>query len=223
MPAAIEVMDALAIEAAEAAAAWGYPEGAGAVLLVEVDGPAEEVAEELAEVKRICSAAGAIEIREATDPPDRAAIWRGRKSAFAAVGHLSVREMAELAGQRGLRVANVFHAGDGNLHPLILFDSAKPGETELAEELAGDILLLCLRHGGSITGEHGVGADKARFMPKMFTEDDLDTMQMLRCAFDPAGIANPGKIYPMPRLCGERPGRRTGPHPLQEAGLGEVF
>ncbi|PIE25798.1 MAG: FAD-binding oxidoreductase [Micrococcales bacterium] len=241
MPAAIEVMDALAIEAAEAAAAWGYPEGAGAVLLVEVDGPAEEVAEELAEVKRICSAAGAIEIREATDPPDRAAIWRGRKSAFAAVGHLSadylvqdgvvprtelaqvLREMAELAGQRGLRVANVFHAGDGNLHPLILFDSAKPGETELAEELAGDILLLCLRHGGSITGEHGVGADKARFMPKMFTEDDLDTMQMLRCAFDPAGIANPGKIYPMPRLCGERPGRRTGPHPLQEAGLGEVF
>jgi glycolate oxidase len=119
-------------------------------------------------------------------------------------------------------VANVFHAGDGNLHPLVLFDEAK-GETERAEEVSNRIIELCLEHGGSITGEHGVGHDKVVHMGKMFSAVDLDVMQLVRCAFDPAGISNPGKVFPTPRLCGERPGRRSGVHPLQEAGLADVF
>jgi glycolate oxidase len=135
----------------------------------------------------------------------------------------ALRTIAALAEQAGLRVANVFHAGDGNLHPLVLFDDRVPGQGERAEALSGAILDTCLALGGSITGEHGVGADKAAFMPKMFTADDLDTMQRLRCAFDPAGLSNPGKIFPTPRLCGEIPGRHSGPHPLQQAGLAEVF
>ncbi|WP_018155049.1 FAD-linked oxidase C-terminal domain-containing protein [Demetria terragena] len=241
VPAAIEMMDALAIEAAEAAVACGYPDGAGAVLVVELDGPREEVEHEFAQVQQMCQEHGSFEIRVAADDEDRAAIWRGRKSAFAAVGRISpdyivqdgviprtalaavLREMNELAERRGVRVANVFHAGDGNLHPLVLFDESIPGQGDTAEEVSGAIIDLCLEHGGSITGEHGVGSDKAHHMPKMFTADDLDTMQLVRCAFDPAGIANPGKIYPTPRLCGERPGKRTEPHPAQLAGQAEVF
>ena len=241
VPAAIEMMDALAIEAAEAAVSCGYPAGAGAVLVVELDGPVAEVDHEFAQVERMCEDNGSFERRVAVDDADRAAIWRGRKSAFAAVGRISpdyivqdgviprtalaevLHQMGELARERGVRVANVFHAGDGNLHPLVLFDESVPGQGEQAEEVSGAILDLCLQHGGSITGEHGVGSDKAKHMPKMFTEDDLDTMQLVRCAFDPAGIANPGKIYPTPRLCGERPGRRTEAHPAQQAGLAEVF
>ena len=122
-----------------------------------------------------------------------------------------------------MRVANVFHAGDGNLHPLVLFDGAVEGAVERAEAVAGGILDLCMEHGGSITGEHGVGVDKAKHMPRMFTADDLDTMQAVRCAFDPEGISNPGKVFPTPRLCGERPGRRKGAHPLAESGVAEVF
>lgn len=223
VPAAIEIMDALAIEAAEAAVSCGYPEGAGAVLVVELDGPAVEVADELGRVEQICREQGAFEFRAATDAAERAEIWKGRKSAFAAVGRISpdyivqdgvvprtslpevLREMGRISAERGVRVANVFHAGDGNLHPLVLFDAAQEGATERAEEVSGMILDLCIEHGGSITGEHGVGADKARYMPRMFGPDDLDTMQLVRCAFDPAGLANPGKIYPTPRMCGERP------------------
>jgi glycolate oxidase len=134
-----------------------------------------------------------------------------------------LHRIADLARDRGVRVANVFHAGDGNLHPLVLFDDAVPGQAERAEEASGAIIDLCIEYGGSITGEHGVGADKAKFMPRMFTDDDLDTMQLVRCAFDPDGLANPGKIFPTPRLCGERPGRHRGAHPLQEAGAAEVF
>jgi len=115
--------------------------------------------------------------------------------------------IAELSREAGIRVANVFHAGDGNLHPLVLYDDAVPGQARAAEELSGAILDACLEQGGSITGEHGVGVDKARYMPKMFTADDLDTMQLIRCAFDPASLCNPGKIYPTPRLCGEVPGK----------------
>ncbi|MDO5739750.1 MAG: FAD-linked oxidase C-terminal domain-containing protein [Ornithinimicrobium sp.] len=241
VPAAIEIMDALAIEAAEAAVACGYPAGAGAVLVVELDGPALEVAHEYAEVERHCMAAGAFEFRMATDAGERAEIWKGRKSAFAAVGRISpdylvqdgvvprtalpevLRRIGQIGAEYGLRVANVFHAGDGNLHPLVLFDADVEGATERAEEVSGKILDLCIEHGGSITGEHGVGADKAKFMPRMFTGDDLDTMQLIRCAFDPGGIANPGKIYPTPRLCGERPRIVSGSHPLQQAGLAELF
>ncbi|ROT31701.1 FAD-linked oxidase C-terminal domain-containing protein [Micromonospora sp. HM5-17] len=241
VPAAVEMMDALAIEAAEAAVRCGYPDGAGAVLIVELDGPAAEVDAQFAEVVALCRANGATELRIAADERERALIWRGRKSAFAAVGRISpdyivqdgviprtalpevLRRIAELAAERGIRVANVFHAGDGNLHPLVLFDEAVEGQTARAEELSGAILDLCVAYGGSITGEHGVGVDKATYLPRMFTDDDLDTMQLLRCAFDPRGLANPGKIFPTPRLCGEVPGRRKGPHPLQAAGLAEVF
>jgi glycolate oxidase len=241
VPAAIEMMDALAIEAAEAAVQCGYPEGAGAVLVVELDGPAPEVEAQFTEVERHCHDNAAFEIRIAADEAQRALFWKGRKSAFAAVGRISpdyivqdgviprtalpevLRRIAELSGDTGVRVANVFHAGDGNLHPLVLFDDAVPGQAEAAEKVSGAILDLCIEHGGSITGEHGVGMDKAKFMPRMFTDDDLDTMQMLRCAFDPQRLSNPGKVFPTPRLCGERPGRHKGPHPLQQAGLAEVF
>ncbi|MEV4754659.1 FAD-linked oxidase C-terminal domain-containing protein [Micromonospora sp. NPDC049559] len=241
VPAAVEMMDALAIEAAEAAVHCGYPAGAGAVLIVELDGPEPEVADQFTQVERLCRDAGAFEIRIAADEGERALFWRGRKSAFAAVGRISpdyivqdgviprtalpevLRRIADLSAARGIRVANVFHAGDGNLHPLVLFDDGVEGQAERAEEVSGAILELCVEYGGSITGEHGVGMDKAKYLPRMYTDDDLDTMQLLRCAFDPHGLANPGKIFPTPRLCGEVPGRRKGPHPLQEAGLAEVF
>jgi glycolate oxidase len=241
VPAAIEMMDALAIEAAEAAVQCNYPAGAGAVLIVELDGPVPEVERQFEGVDQLCRRHGAFEVRIAADDTERALFWRGRKSAFAAVGRISpdyivqdgviprtalpevLREMTRLADQRGIRVANVFHAGDGNLHPLVLFDDGKQGEAERAEEVSGAILDLCIERGGSITGEHGVGADKARYMPRMFTDEDLDTMQLVRCAFDPANLANPGKVFPTPRLCGEVPGRRKAAHPAQQAGLGEVF
>ncbi|WP_214108898.1 FAD-linked oxidase C-terminal domain-containing protein [Acrocarpospora catenulata] len=231
VPAAIEMMDALAIEAAEAAVRCEYPAGAGAVLIVELDGPTAEVARQFAAVERICREAGSFEIRVAASAEERAAIWRGRKSAFAAVGRISPAYIVQdgvvprtalpevLAGidrlqeEFGIRVANVFHAGDGNLHPLVLFDDAEPGQGERAETVSGRILDLCIEHGGSITGEHGVGVDKSRYMPRMFTDDDLATMQLVRCAFDPGYLSNPGKIFPTPRLCGEVPRVRKGPHP----------
>ncbi len=241
LPSAIELMDALAIEAAEAAVHCDYPAGAGAVLVIELDGPAAEVEHEFAEVQRHIGDHGAFGTRIADDPADRALIWKGRKSAFAAVGRISpdyivqdgviprtalpevLRAITELSQASGVRVANVFHAGDGNLHPLVLFDERIEGATAAAEEVSGAILDLCISRGGSITGEHGVGIDKAAYMPRMFTDDDLDTMQRLRCAFDPGGIANPGKIFPTPRLCGEVPGKHKGAHPLASAGVAEVF
>ena len=241
VPAAIEMMDALAIEAAEAAVACRYPQGAGAVLIVELDGPAAEVEREYDAVRALCEKAGATEFRVADDPAERAAIWKGRRSAFAAVGRISpayivqdgvvprtalpdvLRKISSLSRREGIRVANVFHAGDGNLHPLVLFDDSRPDETERAERLSGAILDACLEHGGSITGEHGVGVDKSRYMTKMFGPDDLDTMQLLRCAFDPAGLCNPGKVFPTPRLCGEVPGIGRGVHPLVAAGDADLF
>jgi glycolate oxidase len=241
VPAAVEMMDALAIEAAEAAVSCGYPPGAGAVLIVELDGPAAEVDAQFDDVERLCRDSGAFEIRIAADDAERALFWKGRKSAFAAVGRISpdyivqdgviprtalpevLRRIAAIAANRSVRVANVFHAGDGNLHPLVLFDDSIAGQTQQAEAASAAILALCLEYGGSITGEHGVGMDKMKYMPDMFTADDLDTMQMVRCAFDPRGLANPGKVFPTPRLCGEVPGRHSGAHPLAEAGLAEVF
>ena len=238
IPAAVEMMDAVAIEAAEAAVKPGYPEGAGAVLIVELDGPAAEVEHQFERVQAICGVSGCTEIHVAAGDAERALIWKGRKSAFAAVGRISpdfliqdgviprtslarvLGAITSLARSHRLRVANVFHAGDGNLHPLVLFDSRVPGELERAEELSAEILMLCLDAGGSLTGEHGVGMDKKQYMPKMFTATDLDTMQFLRCAFDPASLCNPGKVFPTPRLCGEVPGRYT-PHPAEVAGLAE--
>jgi glycolate oxidase len=241
VPAAIEMMDALAIEAAEAAVRCEYPAGAGAVLIVELDGPAAEVEHQFAEVERLCREAGAFEIRIAGSEEERTLIWKGRKSAFAAVGRISPAYLVQdgviprtalpkvlaridaLSAETGVRVANVFHAGDGNLHPLVLFDDAEPGAAERAEEVSGAILDLCIEHGGSITGEHGVGVDKSRYMPRMFTDADLDTMQLVRCAFDARNLCNPGKVFPTPRLCGEVPGRHKGAHPLVEQGKAEQF
>ena len=232
VPAAIEMMDALAIEAAEAAVQCGYPLGAGAVLIVELDGPADQVEEQLGQVKALLDQA--FEVRLALDDAERALFWKGRKSAFAAVGRISpdyivqdgviprtalpevLRRIASLGAEHGIRVANVFHAGDGNLHPLVLFDDAVEGAAQRAEVVSGAILDLCLEHGGSITGEHGVGVDKAKYMPRMFSDDDLDTMQLLRCAFDPHGLSNPGKVFPTPRLCGEVPGRHRGGQEMPE-------
>jgi glycolate oxidase len=240
VPAAIEMMDALAMEAAEAAVHVHYPEGAGAVLIVELDGPQAEVEHQFAEVERLCQEAGSTTIQIASDDEQRALFWKGRKSAFAAVGRISpdyyvqdgviprtalpevLRRIAGLAEERGLRVANVFHAGDGNLHPLVLYDGEVEGQEERAEELAAEILLACLEHGGSITGEHGVGFDKKQYLAKQFGADDLEVMQLLRCAFDPEGRCNPGKVFPTPRLCGEAPGPRRV-HPAERAGLAEVF
>jgi glycolate oxidase len=219
-PAAAEIMDALSISAAEAAVECRYPDGAGAVLIVELDGPAVEVEAEAAAVTALCDEA--FEIRSATDPRRRAEIWRGRKSAFAAVGRISrdyivqdgviprtalaevLQEIQALASAAGIRVANVFHAGDGNLHPLVLFDGREPGALDRAEQVSGAILDLCVRRGGSITGEHGVGVDKAAKLPLMFAPEDLATMALVRAAFDPDGRANPGKVFPTPGRCGER-------------------
>jgi glycolate oxidase len=238
LPAAIEMMDALTIEAAEAAVACGYPEGAAAVLIVELDGVAPQVAEDSAAVDRICRDCGAFEIRAEDAAEERAALWKGRKSAFAAMGRISpsyyvqdgvvprtklpevLRQIAELGGRHGLRVANVFHAGDGNLHPLVLYDDSVDGQAALAERLATDILDVCIDAGGSLTGEHGVGVDKACSMPKLFGARDLETMLRLRAAFDPEGLANPGKAFPTPRLCGEVPGPYRA-HPLERAGVAE--
>jgi glycolate oxidase len=237
LPSAIEMMDALTIEAAERAVAPGYPAGAGAVLLVELDGVAAQVADDVAAVEAICLRAGAFELRVARDADERALLWKGRKSAFAAMGRVAsdyyvqdgvvprtrlpevLRRIVELERAHGLRVGNVFHAGDGNLHPLVLYD-AKAGEADRARELAEAILAACLDAGGSLTGEHGVGVDKACAMPQMFSERDLDAFARLRRAFDPAGLANPGKVLPTPRLCGEIPGPYRV-HPLERIGLAE--
>jgi glycolate oxidase len=240
VPAAIEMMDNLSIQAAEAAVHANYPLDAGAILLVELDGPGVEVDEQMVLVRAICDRHAATVIKLAANEDERVLMWKGRKSAFAAMGRISrdyyvqdgviprtalpsvLREIGALAERYGLRVANVFHAGDGNLHPLVLFDSTLPGQTERAEALAGDILHVCVDAGGSITGEHGVGLDKKRHMPAMFAPNDLDTMQLLRCAIDPNRTLNPDKIFPTPRLCGERPGVYKV-HPLQEAGIADLF
>jgi glycolate oxidase len=238
LPAAIEMMDALTLEAVEAAVAPGYPAGAGAVLIVELDGPGAQVAEDLAAVETICREAGAFELRIAGSPEERALAWRGRKSSFAAMGRISpsyyvqdgvvprtklpevLRRIYALGEEAGLRIASVFHAGDGNLHPLVLYDDGVEGQAELAERLATAILDVCIDAGGSLTGEHGVGVDKACSMPKLFGADDLAAMARLRDAFDPAGLANPGKVFPTPRLCGEVPGPYRV-HPLERAGVAE--
>jgi glycolate oxidase len=236
---AMEIMDRLTLEAAEAAVHPGYP-AAGAILIVELDGNAVQVEDDMGRVEQICKECGATEIRVAADDAERALFWRGRKAAFAAMGRVShdyyvqdgvvprtrlpeaLERIAELEREYGLRVGNVFHAGDGNLHPLVLYDRREPGEPERAKELAEAILEICLDVGGSLTGEHGIGTDKACRMPLMFSESDLETMQRLRRAFDPAGLCNPGKIFPTPRLCGEVPGPYRA-HPLEVAGLAERF
>jgi glycolate oxidase len=239
VPGAIEMMDNATIRATEATGAK-FPPDAGAALLVELDGSEAECEARFEEVTEICERAGADSVRVARDEAERELMWKARKAAFAAMGRITpnyfvqdgviprtrlaevLEEIYAMAAEYDLTVANVFHAGDGNLHPLVCYDGRVEGEAERAEELSGKIVKACVEAGGSITGEHGVGVDKKNYMPAMFTDDDLGAFQRLRCAFDPEQRANPGKLMPAPRLCGEVPGpyRR---HPLEEAGLAERF
>jgi glycolate oxidase len=206
-------MDALAIQAAEAAVHPNYPPGAAAVLIVELEGDRDQVREEFTRLMEVIHASGAREVHVARDDADRLLIWKGRKSAFSAVGRLSpdyivqdgvvprsnlgaaLAEIERLGQKYGLRVANVFHAGDGNLHPLILYNGREAGALERAEELAGEILQLCIRYGGSITGEHGVGVEKRAYLPHMYSEADMETMRRLRRAIDPHELSNRGKMF----------------------------
>ena len=221
IPAGMEMMDKPAIHAAEAFVQVGYPLDVGALLIVEVDGPAAECDHLIGEIARIAGANGAVTTRVSQDESERMAFWAGRKAAFPAVGRISpdyycmdgtiprrrlpqvLRRMEELSGQYGLAVANVFHAGDGNLHPLILYDANVPGELDRAEAFGNDILRLCVEVGGVLTGEHGVGIEKRDLMPVMFGEEDLRQQQRVKCAFDPDLLLNPGKVFPTLHRCAE--------------------
>ncbi len=238
LPGAMEIMDNPTIRATEAATGAGNPIDTVALLIVELDGSQAECDARFDEVVALCRFHGANGIRIAGDEAERALIWKARKAAFAAMGRISpnmyvqdgviprtrlpeaLSRIESLSGEYGLAVANVFHAGDGNLHPLVLYNGAVEGEAAQAEELAGRIIEVCVEMGGSLTGEHGIGVDKKRYMPKMFADADLATFQRLRCAFDPGGEANPGKVMPTPRLCGEVPGPYRQ-HPLEAAGIAD--
>ena len=213
LPGAMEMMDELAIRAAEAAVQANYPPGAAALLIIEIDGEKNQVEEEFEQLMGVIESSGAEEIRVAQDDADRARIWKGRKSAFSAVGRLSpdyivqdgvvprsrlgesLAEIERLSKQYNVRVANVFHAGDGNLHPLILYDGREAGSLERAEEIAGDIIHICIQSEGSITGEHGVGMEKRAYLPQMFNEVEMNTMRQLYNVIDPQKISNRGKMF----------------------------
>jgi glycolate oxidase len=217
----MEMMDKPAIHAAEAFVRAGYPLDVEALLIVELDGCTPELDHLIGAVETIARANGAVSLRISTSEAERLSFWAGRKAAFPAVGRISpdyycmdgtiprkrlpevLTRMRELSEQYGLRVANVFHAGDGNLHPLILYDANKPGELGRAEAFGGDILKLCVAVGGVLTGEHGVGVEKRDLMGTMFDEGDLAQQQRLKCAFDPDGLLNPGKVFPVLHRCAE--------------------
>jgi len=228
IPGGMEIMDNLSINAVEDTVATNcYPRSAEAILLIELDGTDIEVKHSAEQVKSICLANGAGQVTTAIAPEERLKLWKGRKAAFAAMGRISpnyyvqdgviprsqlpfvLQEIDQLGHKFGYKVANVFHAGDGNLHPLILYDQKETGALEKVEALGGEILKLCVKVGGSISGEHGIGADKRCYMTEMFNPADLETMQWVRQCFDPKGIANPTKIIPTPATCGER---RNLPH-----------
>ena len=234
LPGAMEIMDRLAIKAAEASAQADYPADAEALLIVELEGEALQVEAEFAQLQEVIEESGAFEIRVAQDEDERARIWKGRKGAFSAVGRLSpdyivqdgvvprtrlgeaLTRIGQLKCKYGLEVANVFHAGDGNLHPLILYDGREAGALHKAEALAGEILALCVELGGSITGEHGVGMEKRDYLPTMFSPLEMDIMRDLRRAIDPKEIANRGKMFPE----GEAPALSFhGMHPLEKQGV----
>ena len=221
IPAGLEIMDKLSIKAAEDFVHAGYPLDAAAMLLCESDGTPEEVAEEVAKMQAILTRCGATSLRTSTNETDRLRMWAGRKAAFPAVGRLSpdyycmdgtiprrelslvLQRIEDLSQEYSLRVANVFHAGDGNLHPLILYDASQPGEFHRAEELGGKILELCVEVGGTITGEHGVGIEKINQMCAQFKETELQHFREVKLAFDPSGLLNPGKVIPTLHRCAE--------------------
>jgi glycolate oxidase len=221
IPAGMEMMDNPAIRAAEAFVGVGYPTECAALLIVELDGPEAECAELSAQVCALAEARGATTVRTSSSDAERLAFWAGRKAAFPAVGRIApdyycmdgtiprrelprvLTRMTEMAAEYGLGVANVFHAGDGNLHPLILYDADKPGELERAEAFGADILKLCVAVGGVLTGEHGVGVEKRDLMGEMFSATDLACQQRVKCAFDPDLLLNPGKVFPTLHRCAE--------------------
>lgn len=221
IPAGMEMMDRKAIHAAEAFVGAGYPLDVEALLIIELDGPAAECDHLIGQVEMIAGANRAVSIRVSQSEAERLTFWAGRKAAFPAVGRLApdyycmdgtiprrklpevLRRMDALSNRYGLGVANVFHAGDGNLHPLILYDANVPGELEKAEAFGNDILRLCVEVGGVLTGEHGVGVEKRDLMPEMFSKTDLAHQQRLKCAFDPQLLLNPGKVFPQLHRCAE--------------------
>jgi glycolate oxidase len=234
LPAAMEIMDRLSMQAATAAVGAVYPANVEAVLIVELDGSQEAVTSDRELLNQLLASSGASEVIVAQNAAERASIWKGRKSVFSAVGRLSpdfivqdgvvprsklgfaLQRIQELSQAAGISVANVFHAGDGNLHPLIMFDGREPGELQRAEELAGEIVGLCIELGGSITGEHGVGMEKRQFLPRMFSPDSIDCMQRIRLACDPHVVANRGKMFPS----AEAPSLGMyGLHPLEKQGV----
>ncbi|MHC4876601.1 MAG: FAD-linked oxidase C-terminal domain-containing protein [Planctomycetota bacterium] len=234
LPGAMEIMDRLSMDAADAAIGAGYPQDAKAVLIVELEGTSDEVEAEKPLLHKVIEESGAYLIEAAKDDEHRLKIWKGRKSAFSAVGRLSpdfivqdgvvprtklghaLKEIDKLSEQYSIRVANVFHAGDGNLHPLVMFDGRQPNGLEKAEELAGEIIRLCIRRGGSITGEHGVGLEKRAYIGEMYGEDDIEFMQQLRRSVDPLELANRGKKLPS----AEAPAlTAVGAHPLEKQGI----
>ncbi len=247
VPAAIEMMDRLSIEAVEKGMQAGYPRDAGAVLLVELDGPRAEVEALVESVIEVGREMRLREVRIARDEAERTRLWKGRKGAFAAMGQISpayyvqdgviprtqllriLGEIEALSRRHGLRVANVFHAGDGNLHPLILYDNRVEGEAEKAERLGAEIMERCIAAGGSITGEHGVGFEKRDFMPLMYTPADMEAMLRLKRVWNPDGLCNPDKIFPVAKSCVEvgRAGRiqpsGSAPHRIEREGLGERY
>jgi glycolate oxidase len=221
IPGGMEMMDKPAIHAAEEFVHAGYPLDVEAILIVELDGPEAEVNHLIGEVEAIARKNGAVSIRVSSSEDERLVFWAGRKAAFPAVGRISpdylcmdgtiprkqlplvLNRMAEMSEHHGLRVANVFHAGDGNLHPLILYDANEPGQLQAAEDFGADILKLCVEVGGVLTGEHGVGVEKRDLMIHQFTEIDMNQQQRVKCAFDPGGLLNPGKVFPQLHRCAE--------------------
>jgi glycolate oxidase len=240
IPAAMEMIDHLTIEAVEDAFGCGYPRDAAAALLIEVDGIAAGMDEQAARIMEGCREAGAREVRVARDAEERELLWKGRKSAFGAFGRISpaymvmdgviprtklpyvLRRVNEITAAHGLRVGNVFHAGDGNLHPNILYDPREPGIEARVVAAGGEILKVCAEVGGSISGEHGIGLEKADFMPLIFTGADIECMRRVKHAFNPRGLCNPGKIFPSRKACGEA-GIAYRPHPIEEKGLAQRF
>ncbi len=241
VPAAVEMIDHLTIQAVEDAFGCGYPRDAAAALLVEMDGLAVGMPTQVEHIVQACRDSGAREVRAARDEAERQLLWKGRKSAFGAYGRVSPAYMVmdgviprtrlpyvlgrvnEIVASHGLRVGNVFHAGDGNLHPNILYDPRVPGEEERVVQAGAEIMRLCAEVGGSISGEHGIGLEKTDFMPFIFSPADLDFMQRLKRAFNPTGRCNPGKMFPTRKSCGEAGPVAYRPHPIEEKGLAQRF
>ena len=240
VPAALEMIDQVTIQAVEDAFGCGYPRDAGAALLIELDGLEIGLPAQAERVVAACRECGAREVRLAKDEAERALLWKGRKSAFGAYGRISpaymvmdgviprtklpqvLRKVNEIVAAHDLRVGNVFHAGDGNLHPNLLYDPRKPGEEERVVKAGAEILKLCAEVGGSISGEHGIGLEKMDYMPFIFSPQDLHTMQRVKEAFNPTGLCNPGKIFPTKKSCGEV-GPAYRPHPIEARGLAQRF